>query len=241
MAEERASHQLTSAVDLFAKSYSVVRTNLNAYAFIYAIPAILSIATFAQIMHDSHKYSWGIGHVISSSIMGPNWNSNNTSFPVAGAILFVAFLIASVIASLMAAVLNLRAAQGKKVSLSTVWKEFSGGWLWLKLLGLVIVAAVIIFVGFILLIVPGIILLWRLFLAPYILIDKKTTIDEAISQSWRMSKGHAWSIYSILLFSFVLALSGIVPLVGNLIAFVLATAYAAAPALRYQEIEHRQN
>ena len=96
---------------------------------------------------------------------------------------------------------------------------------------------VLLVVGFLLLIVPGVILLWRLFLAPYILVDKKTTIDEALSQSWKMSSGYAWPIYSILLFSFVLALPGIIPIVGSLISFALGVAYAAAPALRYQELK----
>ena len=52
-----------------------------------------------------------------------------------------------------------------------------------------------------------------------------------------MTKGYAWPIYSILLFSFLLALPGIIPIVGGIISFALAVAYAAAPALRYQELK----
>ena len=235
MPEQTKHANLTNAIDLFGKSYGVVKRNLNVYALIYAIPAVLAIAAVIQVVDDSQRNSWSWGQVLKSSVLGPDWGKGNVSGISTS--LAVVLGIAVIIASLMATILNLRAAEAKAPTLGSIWQEFRQHWLWAKLAGLAIMTGLITLVGFILLIVPGVILLWRLFLAPYILIDKKTGVIEALNQSWNMTKGYAWPIYSIILFTIVLALTNIIPFVGGLVAFVLATAYTAAPALRYQELK----
>lgn len=226
----------TSAIDLFGKSYALVRKNLNVYALVYAIPAAMVIAGVIQLVADNQGRGWGWGHAFSSSFLGPNIGSDS-SVQTASATASIVLLFGAIISYFLAIVLNLRVAQGKKPTLRSLWNEVMGGWLWAKLLGLGILTVLVLIVGFVLLIVPGVIFLWRLFLAPYILVDKKTKVFDALSISWNMTKGYAWPIYSILLFSFVLALTGVVPIVGSLISFALAVAYAAAPALRYQELK----
>ena len=227
---------LTSAVDLFGKSYGLVRKNLNIYALVYFVPAAMVIAGVIQLIADNQRRGWDWGHAFSSSFLGPNVGSGS-SIQAASAILSIILLFGAIVSYLLAIVLNLRVAQDKKPTFRSTWFEVTRDWLWVKLLGLGIVTIMLLIVGFVLLVVPGVIMLWRLFLAPYILVDKKTKIFDALSISWNMTRGYAWPIYSIILFSFVLALTGLIPIVGSLIAFILATAYAVAPALRYQELK----
>lgn len=227
---------LTTAVDLFGKSYALVRKNLNVYALVYAVPAAMVIAGVIQVIADNQRHGWDWGHAFSSSFFGPNLGSDS-SIQTASAILSIVLLFGVIVSYFLAVVLNLRASEGKKPTFRSIWNESTSNWLWAKLLGLGILTLLILLVGFILLIVPGVIFLWRLYLAPYILVDKKTAVFDALSISWNMTKGYAWPIYSIMLFGFVLALTGIVPIVGALISFALAVAYAAAPALRYQELK----
>lgn len=236
MAPAKKNVKLATAVELFGKSYALVRKNLNVYAFVYAIPAAMVIAGVIQIIADSQRHGWDFGHAFSSSFLGPNIGSDS-SVQTASAILSIVLLLGAIVSYVMAIVLNLRVAQGKKPTLRSLWDEVTEGWLWAKLLGLGILTVLVLIVGFVLLIVPGVIFLWRLFLAPYILVDKKTKVFDALSISWNMTKGYAWPIYGILLFSFVLALTGVVPIIGTLVSFVLGVAYAAAAALRYQEIK----
>ena len=236
MAAAKKNVKLATAIDLFGKSYSLVRKNLNVYALVYFVPAAMVIAGAIQIIADNQRHGWDWGHAFSSSLLGPNIGSDS-SVQTASAILSIVLLFGAIASYFMAIVLNLRVAEGKKPTLRSVWNEVKGGWLWARLLGLGILTVLVLIVGFVLLIVPGVIFLWRLFLAPYILIDKKTKVLDALSISWNMTKGYAWPIYSILLFSFVLALPGIVPVVGSLISFALGVVYAAAPALRYQELK----
>lgn len=228
--------QLTGAVDLFGKSYGVVRRNLDAYALIYAVPAAMVIAGVIQLIDDNQQRGWNWGHAFSSSFLGPNLGSDS-SIQTTSAIFSVFLFFAAIISYFLATILNLRAAEGKTPTFLSVWSEFKQNWLWAKLLGLGILTILILVVGFLLLIIPGVIFVWRLFLAPYVLVDQKTSVMDALSQSWNMTKGYAWPVYSILLFSFVLALPGIIPIVGSLISFALGVAYAAAPALRYQELK----
>ncbi|MEK7096185.1 MAG: YciC family protein [Patescibacteria group bacterium] len=227
---------LTSAVDLFGKSYALVRKNLNVYALVYTVPAAMMIAGVIQVIADNQRHGWDWRHAFSLSFLGPNVGSGS-SIDTASAILSIVLLFGAIASYLMAVVLNLRVTQGSKPTLRSLWNDVTQNWLWAKLLGLGIVTIMLLIVGFVLLIVPGVIMLWRLFLAPYILVDKKTKVFDALSISWNMTRGYAWPIYSIIGFSFVLALAGIIPIIGSLVAFILATAYAAAPALRYQELK----
>ena len=132
-------------------------------------------------------------------------------------------------------VLALRVSSGKKVELGDIWEEFKQKGFRLFLLEIAL--GILILVGLVLLIIPGIILFWRLFLAPFILLDKNTGVEEALRQSWRSTKGFAWPIYAVLLFGILLSLSGIIPFIGAIVSFVLGVAYACAPALRYWELK----
>lgn len=236
MAQTKKGAGLTSAVDLLGKSYAVVRKNLNVYALVYTIPAALVIAGVIQLIADNQKNGWDWGHTFGSSFFGSNINASS-SVETASTILYAVLLLGSIVSYLLAVVLNLRASEGKSPSLRSLWDEVTQGWLWAKLIGLGALTILIMIVGIVLLIIPFVIFLWRLFLAPYVLIDQKTKVFDALSISWNMTKGYAWPIYSIVLFSIVLSITNVVPIVGGLIAFGLATAYAAAPALRYQEIK----
>lgn len=236
MANKKKQPQLTSAVQLFSKSYEAVRRNLNTYALVYAIPAVLTIAGVIELIDQNRKAGWDWGDAFSSSILGPSLGSDS-SFDTASAILAVLLFFGVIISYLLSIVLNYRVSEGKTVSFSAVWNELSRNWLWARLIGLGILSALIIILGLFLLIIPGIIFIWKLYLAPWILIDKNVKIMDALSESWNMTKGYAWPIYSIIVFTLVLSLPSVIPVVGSIIAFVLGVAYAVAPALRYQEIK----
>ena len=236
MAKDKSNKRLTNAFDLFGKSYAVVRRNLNVYALVYAIPAAMMVAGTIQLIDNSQRDGWNWENTFSSSVWGPNVGSDS-SFETASAILAIVLFFGAIISYFLAVVLNLRAAQGKSVTFSGVWGELWRNGLWFKMIGLGLMTIFILVVGFVLLIIPGVILLWRLYLAPYILVDKQTTSMDALTISWNMTKGYAWPIYSIILFGVVLYLPSILPIVGGLLSFILGVAYAAAPALRYQEIK----
>ncbi len=76
-----------------------------------------------------------------------------------------------------------------------------------SLLGTLILYSVIVSIGLVAFIVPGIYLLIRLFASPAsAVLDKKNPID-ALSRSWHMTQGHGWEIFiTVLMVGIVLFL-----------------------------------
>lgn len=58
-----------------------------------------------------------------------------------------------------------------------------------------IIQGIIVFVGFILLIIPGIILAVRLQYASYLIVDKNLGPIEAIKTSWNITRGNTWNLF----------------------------------------------
>jgi len=78
-----------------------------------------------------------------------------------------------------------------------------------------LIRGVIIFIGFILFIIPGIIFSIRLQYVTYLIVDKNLPPVESIKKSWEMTKGNTWNLFffGILLF-LVNVLGAIILLVG---------------------------
>lgn len=94
-----------------------------------------------------------------------------------------------------------------------------------------------IIIGFILLIIPGFIMIRRYFFAPFVMLDKDVSITEAMRRSSKMTKPYTWQIWPIIGVFILLSLPSAVPVIGGIIAIALGMFYSVAPALRYQEIK----
>lgn len=141
----------------------------------------------------------------------------------------------TIIIQIMTHKATLDGAQGKEVSMDKLWttvKEM--GW---RMLGLYLVMGLVILLGFILLIVPGFFMLRRYLLAPYVMLDKKCGIREAMDQSAKLSLINTRSVWGIIGVMILISFISILPLIGGLLSFVLGMLYAVAPALRYQQLK----
>ncbi|HEX8968287.1 MAG TPA: hypothetical protein VF937_10420 [Chloroflexota bacterium] len=128
----------------------------------------------------------------------------------------------------------LRAVRGQKPEVSDLFVPFQRYWLTSVLAGLL--TEVIVVVGFILLIVPGIYLAVRLSFVPFIVVDEGRGPVEALTESWRRTEGFFWTIFGSGLLGIVVVIVGFVLLiVGSIPAFMLvylafASLYAAITA-----------
>ena len=73
-----------------------------------------------------------------------------------------------------------------------------------------IIQGIIVLAGFILLIIPGVILAVRLQYVTYLIIDKNLGPIEAIKKSWNITRGHAWNLF---FFGVILGLINILGLI----------------------------
>ncbi|MCL4354229.1 DUF975 family protein [Patescibacteria group bacterium] len=87
---------------------------------------------------------------------------------------------------------------------------------------------IIVFLGFILLIIPGIYLAIRLQFSTYLIVDKKMGIMDSIKTSWRITKGHTWNLFLFGLLLLLLNILGAIALVVGLIITIPTTGIATA-------------
>ena len=76
----------------------------------------------------------------------------------------------------------------------------------------------LVILGCIALIIPGIIIGCRLVFVSYLVMDKKLDPIEAVEQSWKLTRGHGWTIFFmgfvsifIVIFGLILMIVGIFP------------------------------
>jgi hypothetical protein len=229
---------ITPSFDLFSKSKLLVQDNLRIFLPLYVLPLIFIIHSWiwspAPGSHQSSfwaDYSW-FGNPFSSSVPVYFW------YGLVGiSIIWTLFVIAAGTAvQIMAQQAQLEVAEGRKlIGFQPLW-DIVKEMVW-RMLGLYLLTGLYVLVGFILLIVPGLIMLRRYFLAPYVMLDKKCSIKEAMDTSAEISKpysGYVWGVIGVI---FLIGLINIIPFIGWIISFIVGMFYSVAPALRYEELK----
>jgi membrane-anchored glycerophosphoryl diester phosphodiesterase (GDPDase) len=91
-----------------------------------------------------------------------------------------------------------------------------------------VVVGLIVGIGLIMLIVPGIIFACRLAFVPYLVIDREMELTEALNESWQMTKGYGGQIFLMGVLAFFIAILGLIALlVGVIISAIwIMTAFA---------------
>jgi uncharacterized membrane protein len=116
------------------------------------------------------------------------------------------------------AYVSLKAARGGPFKVGDMFESF-------RTYGHVVLANllcyVIIVLGFVLLIVPGIIFLCKLAFVSYLVVERKMDATEAIKESWRMTRGHTGQVFLIFLIAIPVVLAGLLALgVGVIISIM---------------------
>ena len=128
--------------------------------------------------------------------------------------------------------LFLNAMRENEADLKFLFEGFKTKYLKIVLANLIVIALTII--GFIMLIIPGIIVLCRLAFVPFLVMDKDLEPLQAVEKSWQMTRGHGWKIFAMGVISFFL-------LIGGLIVFVVGIIFSfmwihSAFATLYQSV-----
>jgi len=100
----------------------------------------------------------------------------------------------------------LKAARGDKLEIKDMFEAFRNYW---NAVLASLFVCVIVVIGLVLLIVPGIIFACKLAFTPYLVVDRKMAVIEAIEESWRMTGGHAWKVFLIGLLSIPIGIAGL--------------------------------
>lgn len=158
-----------------------------------------------------------------------------TLLMVAGVVVGVA-VVSSIV------VTELHSSRGQHVGFRQALREVHGH-IW-RLVGLFILTSIIVGIGMILFIVPGLFFMQRLLIAPYYLVDQKLGVFESMRRSWRDGKhekfsGALWGVVGVIMLINIISW---IPFVGWLISLVMTIVYLCAPAIRYTQImAHKKN
>lgn len=94
----------------------------------------------------------------------------------------------------------------------------------LTLIGVSILSGLIVIVGLIALIIPGLYFIFRVAFATLVCIDRKEGIRASVRTSWRITKSHYWKVVAVVLVTGLLYLCGAILFgVGLLVAYPLAS------------------
>jgi len=147
---------------------------------------------------------------------------------IAGIVVAVA-LIVRIVGAFM--VLILASARGTKMSFGqalTTGKPY--GW---RLLGYTILYAIIVAVGWVLLIVPGILFQTWFSFGPYLIVDENLGVFAAFSRSKQLMSGHFWESFGPLGVMSIFGALGIIPILGWIAELILYVPYSLALPIRY--------
>ncbi|MFC1866448.1 YciC family protein, partial [Chloroflexota bacterium] len=146
--------------------------------------------------------------IISGLISLPtavNEIDNNLIVPVLGffAVLYGIFIEGPVAFGVSYA--SLKAARGDRLTVVDMFAAFRN---YLNAVLASLLTGMIIAFGLILLIIPGIIFACKLAFTPYLVVDRKMEVIEAMKTSWRMTDGHAMEVFGIALLAIPVCVAG---------------------------------
>lgn len=152
--------------------------------------------------------------------------------PFASFVIKICSSVVNMIMTLGMTRIGLKLYAGEKFDVSELFKSYN---LFLKYLFASILYGLAVLAGFILLIVPGVILAVRTGLYTYLIVDKEMGPVDSLKESMRLTKGNAFNLF---LFWFVLLgvlLLGLLALVVGVIAAIPVTMLACIFVYRYLE------
>lgn len=122
--------------------------------------------------------------------------------------------------------LFLKAARNQDFEIKEMFNGFNN---YLNVVLAHLLASAIIALGFVMLIIPGIIAACRLAFVPYLVMDRDMEPIAAVEKSWQMTRGHGWKVFGMGLLVIPIVLLGLLMLIVGIIPAVMwiSTAFAS--------------
>ena len=119
--------------------------------------------------------------------------------------------------------MGIRRAAGRDTPVSTLWEPYNQA---IPLIVMVVLMTILIVIGFFLLVLPGIYLSIAYSFAPYLIIEKKMGVWEALETSRKAITEYWWRYFGLMLVAMVLIIIGSIPMLIGLIWVIPIVAIA---------------
>jgi uncharacterized membrane protein len=141
----------------------------------------------------------------------------------------LASIVVSIFVSIGLVTFSLRAHDNiQSVQLGDLWNPAP---FW-RFLVAHILTGIAVALGFVAFIIPGFVLLAGLMFVPYLVVERGLGPIEAMKESWRIAKGHKWTLFLLFLALMGLNLLGVLALFVGVFVSVPVTMIAVAHAYR---------
>jgi uncharacterized membrane protein len=200
------------------------QTMKDKFLYLFLVTIIMSVieaptGIFQFKLNANNFPNWG----------GANWehaHAISSVFAILGAMAIVLGIIALAYSLLILPVFKygshmifVQAARKIKPDFNYLIVGFKQNYLHIVLAHLLTTA--LIMMGFFVLIIPGIIIACRLVFVSYLVMDKKLDPIAAVEESWRMTRGHSWTIFAMGLTSFFIFILGLICLFVGVIPAIM--------------------
>ena len=213
---------LGNAFRLIGKSWDALTLNLATFVLIGLVPVTLFILAIVLPLGATSLLDG------SSDI---SRDTNAAPVNVALILLGIILVISVVWATVASLVTQLASVRGQKIAFKDAVNRSTP--FLLRFVGLGLATAVLIILGLVLLIIPGILAAFFLSFSTYLMIDKNLGVVESIKGSYELVKQNWKLVLSYYLVSVVISLPQIVPVLGVIASLALSIAYFCLPAILY--------
>ena len=126
----------------------------------------------------------------------------------------------------------LKAVRGERIEVRDIFVVFQRNY-WNAVIANIVVS-IIVGLGFVMLIVPGIIFACRLAFVPFLVVDREMDVMDALRVSWDMTRGYGWQIFLMGLLTIPVVIIGLICLIVGV--FVSVMWISAAFATMYHAV-----
>jgi len=198
----KQSNQTPSFGNSFNQGWEVMK---KYFLILFLVVLVLGIITgptqaFRWNIDPSHHNHW-------------DWNFPDIGMIALGMFTIVFGLFALAYAFLIipvfrygAKMMFLQAVRDERPDFNMLVQGFRENYLVIVLANLL--ATALVMLGFIALVIPGIIIACRLAFVGYLVMDKKLDPIVAVEESWKKTKGYGWTIFSMAIVSFFIYIAG---------------------------------
>lgn len=200
---------------LYEASWNALKLNLATFIVLALIPIILLVVAIPFIMLPFVTDGGTISVLTTSLVV--------VALFIIGCIFLPALTIA-----------QLESAKGNKLDVNQAFERSKS--IFLPFLGLVILSAIVIVIGFLFFAIPGLAALFFLSLATYVLVDKKVGVIESMKASFEITKANWRWVAALFIVQIVLGILGYIPYLGTIASIGLGIIYYCLPAIVYLKI-----
>ncbi len=147
-------------------------------------------------------------------------NSESIAFSIVTLVFYLLLMLFSIILGMGVVKISLNFNDDKKNSFSTLFSQYKLFFIYLLA---TILYTIIVFLGFILFIIPGIYFAIRLSFFEYLIVDKKMGIIESLKESWKLTKGNFWGLLAFMFIIVVINILGAFALLVGLFVSIPIT------------------